>query len=87
MLDPIIAAYVEDGLDGPAIAARGFDPTLVADVIRRIDASEYKRRQAAPVFNISSKAFGIGRRYPIAADYRFTRQFGSDRSSIAPVQG
>jgi NAD+ synthetase len=87
VLDPIIAAYVEDGLDGPAIAARGFDSTLVADVIRRIDASEYKRRQAAPGIKISSKAFGIGRRYPIAADYRFTRQFDSDSSPIAPVQG
>jgi len=74
VLDPIIRLYVEEGFDATAIASRGFDPPLVADVIRRIDGSEYKRRQAAPGIKISSKAFGIGRRYPIAADYRFTRQ-------------
>jgi NAD+ synthetase len=73
VLDPIIQAYVEDSLDLEAIAARGHDRALAADVIRRIDASEYKRRQAAPGLKISSKAFGVGRRYPIAADYRFNR--------------
>jgi NAD+ synthetase len=70
ILDPIIAAYVEQGLDAPAVAALGFDARIVADVIRRIDASEFKRRQAAPGLKISSKAFGTGRRYPIAAKYR-----------------
>ena len=87
VLDSIIAAYVEDRLDSAAIAARGFDPALVADVIRRIDGSEYKRRQAAPGIKISSKAFGVGRRYPIAADYRFTRLVPGDRSPVRPVQG
>jgi NAD+ synthetase len=71
VLDPIIAAYVERHLDAAAIAKLGFDPVIVTDVIRRIDASEYKRRQAAPGIKISSKAFGVGRRYPIAAEYRF----------------
>ncbi len=71
MLDPIMAAYVERHLDAAAIAKLGFDPSVVADVIRRIDGSEYKRRQAAPGIKISSKAFGVGRRYPIAAEYRF----------------
>jgi NAD+ synthase (glutamine-hydrolysing) len=73
VLDPIIQAYVEEALDLDAIVARGHDRAIVADVLRRIDASEYKRRQAAPGLKISSKAFGVGRRYPIAADYRFTR--------------
>jgi NAD+ synthetase len=73
VLDPIIQAYVEDALDLDAIVARGHDRALAADVIRRINASEYKRRQAAPGLKISSKAFGVGRRYPIAADYRFNR--------------
>ncbi len=73
VLDPIIAAYVEEGLDLDAIVARGADRAVVADVIRRIDASEYKRRQAAPGIKISTKAFGVGRRFPIAADYRFAR--------------
>jgi NAD+ synthetase len=71
ILDPIVAAYVERHLDAAAIAKLGFDPAMVADVIRRIDSSEYKRRQAAPGIKISSKAFGVGRRYPIAAEYRF----------------
>jgi len=73
VLDPIIQAYVEDALDLDAIVARGHDRAVVADVIRRVNSTEYKRRQAAPGLKISSKAFGVGRRYPIAADYRFNR--------------
>jgi NAD+ synthetase len=69
VLDPIVAAHVERHLDAAAIARLGFDPAVVADVIRRIDESEYKRRQAAPGIKISSRAFGVGRRYPIAAEY------------------
>ena len=69
VLDPIITAYVEQHLDVDEISALGFDRSVVADVIRKIDASEYKRRQAAPGLRISSKAFGVGRRYPIAAKY------------------
>ena len=67
MLDPIIEAYVERSLDVDAICALGFDRAVVADVVRRIDRNEYKRRQAPPGIKISSKAFGVGRRYPIAA--------------------
>jgi NAD+ synthase (glutamine-hydrolysing) len=70
VLDAIVEAYVGRHLDVDAIAALGFDRAVVADVIRRINLSEYKRRQAAPGIKISSKAFGVGRRYPIAADYR-----------------
>jgi NAD+ synthetase len=69
VLDPIIAAYVEQHLDVDEISALGFDRSVVADVIRKIDGSEYKRRQAAPGLRISSKAFGVGRRYPVAAKY------------------
>jgi NAD+ synthase (glutamine-hydrolysing) len=70
VLDQIIEAYVERNLDADAIVQMGIDPVIVADVIHKVDASEYKRRQAAPGIKISSKAFGVGRRYPIAADYR-----------------
>jgi NAD+ synthase (glutamine-hydrolysing) len=69
VLDQIVEAYVERNLDAGAIAALGIEPAVVADVIRKIDGSEYKRRQAAPGIKISSKAFGLGRRYPVAADY------------------
>lgn len=73
ILDPIIQAYVEDHLGADAIVARGYDRAVVLEVLRLIDNSEYKRRQAAPGIKISSTAFGVGRRFPIAADYRPTR--------------
>jgi NAD+ synthetase len=70
VLDAIVDAYVGRHLDVDAISALGFERAVVADVVRRINLSEYKRRQAAPGIKISTKAFGVGRRYPIAADYR-----------------
>jgi NAD+ synthase (glutamine-hydrolysing) len=69
-LDRIVEAYVERGLDIDQTIAEGLDAALVRDVAERIDRNEYKRRQAAPGLKITSKAFGVGRRYPIAADYR-----------------
>ena len=45
-------------------------PGLVREVIRRVDANEYKRRQAVPGLRVTSKAFGMGRRLPIAQKYR-----------------
>jgi NAD+ synthetase len=73
ILDPIVQAYVEEALGVDAIVARGFTRGTVVDVIRLVDGSEYKRRQAAPGIKISSKAFGVGRRFPIAANYRHLR--------------
>jgi NAD+ synthetase len=69
VLDPIVEAYVERNLDADAIIALGIDSAVVRDVLRRIDLSEYKRRQAAPGIKLSTKAFGVGRRFPIAAEY------------------
>ena len=71
-LDPILTAYVEGALDPAAIARRGFDPDLVARVVRMVDRAEYKRRQAAPGLRVTTKAFGIGRRIPIAERYDAT---------------
>ena len=51
--------------------ARGHGPEVVRRVLRMVVASEYKRRQAAPVLKISGKAFGEGRRFPIAHGYRY----------------
>jgi NH3-dependent NAD+ synthetase len=51
------------------IIAEGLDPDAVRQVVRLITSSEYKRRQAAPGIKITAKAFGTGRRYPIAAKY------------------
>lgn len=68
ILDPILEDYVEDNHPAERIAAdRGFDLDLVRRVIRMVDAAEYKRQQAAPGLKISAKAFGYGRRFPIAA--------------------
>ena len=52
-----------------AIIAGGMDPEMVHQVVGLITRNEYKRRQAAPGIKITSKAFGVGRRYPIAAKY------------------
>ncbi len=69
VIDAIVEGYVERGLDGAALVSQGLAPVIVADVIGRIDRNEYKRRQAAPGLRITSKAFGVGRRFPIAASY------------------
>jgi NAD+ synthase (glutamine-hydrolysing) len=65
-LDPILKAYIEDNLSPREIAALGFDEVVVKEVIRRVDQAEYKRRQAALGLRVTTKAFGVGRRMPIA---------------------
>ena len=70
VLDPILNHYVETGRTAREIAAEGFDPKVVDWVIRAVDRNEHKRRQAAPGLRVTTKAFGIGRRLPIAARYR-----------------
>jgi NAD+ synthase/NAD+ synthase (glutamine-hydrolysing) len=67
VLDNILEDYVEDYRTAEQIAAeRGYDVKLVRDVIRMIERSEYKRQQAAPGLKVTPKAFGLGRRFPIA---------------------
>jgi len=68
VLDPMLRAYVEDYSSAEEIAeSQGLDVELVRSVIRLVERSEYKRQQAAPVLKVSKKAFGMGRRFPIAA--------------------
>lgn len=68
VLDAVLEDYVEDLHSAEQIAAdRGFDIAVVRRVIRMVDRAEYKRQQAAPGLKISPKAFGYGRRFPIAA--------------------
>jgi len=68
VLDAVLEDYVEDAHSAGRIAAdRGFDIDVVKRVVRMVDRAEYKRQQAAPGIKISSKAFGYGRRFPIAA--------------------
>jgi len=67
ILDTILEDYIEDYRTAEQIATeRGYDIKLVRDVIRMIERSEYKRQQAAPGLKITPKAFGLGRRFPIA---------------------
>jgi NAD+ synthetase len=66
ILDAILRLYVEENLGVADIVARGFDLETVKWVTRRVDFNEYKREQAPPGLKVTSRAFGIGRRMPIA---------------------
>ena len=70
VIDPILKGYVEEAQSAEDLVAAGFDPQVVADVIRRVDQNEYKRHQAAPGLKVTPKAFGEGRRHPIAKRFR-----------------
>jgi NAD+ synthase/NAD+ synthase (glutamine-hydrolysing) len=70
VLDPILEAYIEKGMEPAQIVKLGFDGSVVRDVTRRVMLNEYKRRQAAPGLKITPKAFGEGRRYPIAHKFK-----------------
>jgi NAD+ synthase (glutamine-hydrolysing) len=69
ILDAILKLYVDEGKSLDEIAAAGFERATVAWVLRTVDRNEYKRWQAAPVLKVTSKAFGMGRRMPLAARY------------------
>jgi NAD+ synthase (glutamine-hydrolysing) len=70
VLDPILQAYVEEDRSPDDIVALGFPVQTVMDVIRLVDRSEYKRRQAPPGIKITPKAFGRDRRLPLTNQYR-----------------
>lgn len=69
VLDEILRLYVEELLSPEEIAEHGFDPETVRWVQRKVDMNEYKRRQAAPGLKVTSLAFGIGWRMPVAQRY------------------
>jgi NAD+ synthase (glutamine-hydrolysing) len=69
LLDAILHEHLENQLDREALIARGFPPRVVEQVVAMVLRSEYKRRQAAPGLKITGKAFGPGRRYPIAHSF------------------
>ncbi|MDY6790645.1 MAG: NAD+ synthase [Thermodesulfobacteriota bacterium] len=70
ILDSILKGYIEDYKGADELVKMGFARETVEDVISRVDRSEYKRYQAAPGLKVTSKAFGYGRRYPLAQGYR-----------------
>jgi NAD+ synthetase len=69
-LDAILDLYVVKNLSKEQIISNGFDAAIVNDVLNKINFSEYKRRQAAPALKISPRAFGMGRRIPVAQRFR-----------------
>src|SRR5713226_3294510 len=69
ILDEILRLYVEENLSARDIIGRGFDEKTVRWLQRRVDLNEYKREQAAPALKVTSRAFGIGRKMPIAQKY------------------
>jgi NAD+ synthase (glutamine-hydrolysing) len=70
VLDPILAAYVEDDRTRGELVEMGFDPEVVDRITRLVDVAEYKRRQSPPGVRVTPKAFGKDRRVPITNAYR-----------------
>jgi NAD+ synthase (glutamine-hydrolysing) len=69
LLDKILNEYIEKQKSLEEITASGYNPELVKKIVRMVNMNEYKRYQTPPILRISSKAFGAGRRLPIAAKY------------------
>ena len=69
ILDPILKGYIEEHKSAAELIDEGYGENIVKDVIQRIHRNEYKRYQAAPGLKVTSKAFGHGRRYPVAQKY------------------
>jgi NAD+ synthase (glutamine-hydrolysing) len=84
VLDPILRLYVEDDRSAEEIVAQGFEPATVARIIRMVDGSEYKRRQAPPGIKITPKAFGRDRRLPITNWYRGRRATAGEPNVVPP---
>jgi NAD+ synthetase len=70
VLDAILAAYVEKRMSFDEIVAEGWDPEVTRWVINHVDHNEYKRWQSPPILRVTAKAFGSGRRFPIAHGFR-----------------
>ncbi len=70
ILDAILDLYVVKNLGKAEIISSGFDAAVVNDVVNKINFSEYKRRQAAPGLKVSPRAFGMGRRIPVAQRFK-----------------
>ncbi len=69
-LDAILRLYVEENQPPAKIEKAGFDKALVRDILKKINHNEYKRRQMAPGLKVTTKAFGMGRRVPIAQKFK-----------------
>lgn len=70
ILDSILKAYIEDNKSALEIINMGYEENLVRKILFQVDRNEYKRRQAPPGLRVTTKAFGVGRRMPIAQGWR-----------------
>ncbi len=70
LLDEILKRYIEQDKNAEQIISDGFDQSVVRRIVRMVDLAEYKRKQAAPVLKVTARAFGTGRRMPIAQRYK-----------------
>ena len=84
VLDQILQLYVEENQSAPEIVARGFEEKTVRWIQQRVDLNEYKRAQAAPGIKVTSRAFGLGRRMPIAQQYVDRDLFSSADGNKVP---
>ena len=73
VLDAILKAHIEDGLDGQSIVEKGHDAAIVLDVLTRLERNEHKRWQMSPAPRVSSRAFGQGWRRPLASRHDWRR--------------
>ncbi len=69
-LDAVLRLYVEENQPPSKIVKAGFEPKLVREILSKINQNEYKRRQMAPGLKVTTKAFGMGRRIPIAQKFK-----------------
>jgi NAD+ synthase (glutamine-hydrolysing) len=69
ILDKILYQYIEKRQGPKELIQLGFDPAIVARVLKLVNTNEYKRNQFCPIIRVSSKAFGVGRRMPIVGKY------------------
>jgi NAD+ synthase (glutamine-hydrolysing) len=74
ILDGILRLRVEEQMSIEEIVAQGFEPSVVRDVVDMIQKTEYKRRQAAPGLKVTNRAFGTGRRIPVAMKLNLPKQ-------------
>jgi NAD+ synthase (glutamine-hydrolysing) len=70
VVSPLVDLIINEHKTSKELVEMGFDPVLVKDIIKKIRLAEFKRRQAAPGLKVTSKAFGLGRRFPIINHYK-----------------
>ncbi|MBE3100907.1 MAG: NAD+ synthase [Firmicutes bacterium] len=71
VLDAVIHMYIEENLSLVEMVERGYDKDTILKILNMIDRVEYKRRQAPPVLKMTTRAFGMGRKIPIAQGFRW----------------